>query len=230
MIHLPIRIPKTLPPGAKKVLAVVAHADDEVLGPGATLARHVAVGDYVQVLIIADCRCARDPSHTPALSEEAVASLEVLGVASVSFLAYRAMTLGLGDNLNRDVSAAIAQYQPEVVYTHHCGDLNSDHRAVSEAVMVAMRPAGRAHRLLFFETPSSTEWAVGMGGFQPNYFVDVTDHLDRKLDAMGCYKAELRALPHPRSIDMLKARALYWGQVAGCLHAEAFQLVREVRR
>lgn len=210
-----------------KVLVLAAHADDECLGPGGTIARHVAAGDDVRITIAADCRAAR-ADVDPALTAEAGLAAESLGVIPYGFYGFRGMSLAQNAlTLAKYTSQTVETFRPDVVYTHHWGDLNSDHRAVCEAALVAMRPSGNTHRVLCFETPSSSEWNPA-GNFQPNYFVSIDNTIDDKLEAMSCYSAELRSPPHPRNLDSLRTRASYWGQVAGCKHAEAFVLAREV--
>jgi LmbE family N-acetylglucosaminyl deacetylase len=129
--------------------------------------------------------------------------------------------------LTQAVDDVVRTLQPTIVYTHHWGDLNADHRAVAQAVAVATRPGGSVRRVLCCEIPSSTEWAPN-GDFRPSYFVDTSAVLSRKLRAMAHYASELRPAPHPRNLAALRARARYWGQVAGVLFAEPFVLVREV--
>lgn len=211
-------------------MAVVAHADDEVLGVGGTLARHVRCGDEVHVTIAADCRTVRDPTRKPALNPIAVAVAKLVGYHQPVFLGYRAMTLDQMNELERNIAVthAINAVNPDIVYTHHAGDINTDHRAVARAVAVACRPVGgHPRRVLAFETPSSTEWG-GLPPFVPNVFMDIGDVLDAKLEAMVLYNVEVREHPHPRSLDMLRARAAYWGQTAGLAYAEPFMLLREV--
>lgn len=122
---------------------------------------------------------------------------------------------------------------PDVIYTHHPGDLNVDHRRVAEAVVTATRPGGKypVPSLYAMEVASSTEWAFGAVGphFTPNTFSSIQDTLDRKLAAMACYDTEQPQSPHPRSREMLMTRAQYWGSVAGCPAAEAFQLIRSLQ-
>lgn len=113
----------------------------------------------------------------------------------------------------------------EIVYTHHPGDLNRDHRLVAEGVQVACRPyTSDVRSLRYFETPSSTEWGEG---FTPNLFVDIGDHMDRKLALLGHYAAEMRPAPHPRSDESLRSRASFWGSVSGFGAAEPFAIGRE---
>lgn len=214
-----------------KVLVCAAHPDDEVLGAGGTIARHVAAGDEVVVVIAADCASARGGREV-CLPEAAREAATVLGT-SVRFCGLPGMTLARIPEveLNRHFEDAVRTLRPDVVYTHHVDDPNSDHRAVAAATLIAVRPVGpwSPARVLSFETPSSTEWGWGVP-FRPTVFVDVTDTLDRKLAAMTCYAEELRPAPHPRNLDSLTARASYWGQIAGVRYAEAFALVREIVR
>jgi LmbE family N-acetylglucosaminyl deacetylase len=218
-----------------RILVVVAHADDEVLGVGGTIAWHVDEGDHISVVIASDCRTARDRSLEPALSSEAEESLAVLGVggagSSVDFLGRHGMSLGDGPELalNKDIGGIVAALKPRVVYTHCLEDINSDHRAVAKATLVACRPIGDwlVDRLLHFETPSSSEWG---GSFKPNVFVDVSSQMEQKLIALACYKSEVRDAPHPRNAESLRARAAYWGQIAGLRYAEPFELHREIIR
>lgn len=213
------------------VLIVAAHPDDEILGVGGTAARHLDHGDRVTAVVVADCLSASHGGEA-CLPDEARVAAAVIGY-DLRFLGLSGMTLaGLPDvERNRPIEAVVQEIRPEVVYTHHAGDPHSDHRAVAEAVMIATRPIGDGapRRVLSFETPSSTEWAWA-ADFRANVFVDVTATIDRKLDAMACYAAELRPPPHPRNRDALRSRAAYWGQVAGCYYAEAFMLMREIWR
>lgn len=219
----------------RRILIVAAHADDEVLGAGGAIARHIAAGDAVRVLIAADCRTVRDPGAEPALLPAAYEAARVLGgdAEGVLFLGWRGMTLDRRPSLylTQAIERRIAEFQPAVVYTHHAHDLNSDHRAVSQAVMVATRPFGawQPERVLHFEVPSSTGWETPPT-FAPNVYVDISDILDKKLEAMACYAEEMRPAPHPRSLEGLRTRAAYWGQQAGCRYAEPFMLMREVVR
>jgi len=224
--------------GKQIVLAVVAHPDDEVLGVGATLAKHCAAGDEVHVVICASCRVEYVPGNRmsllPMLSDESRAVARVLDVKSVVHLGHSAHEITGNRLLNDGIECAMELHHPDVVYTHHWGDLNSDHRAVCEAVAVACRPQGEytPSRVLCFETPSSSEWAPPQIGsaFVPNVFVDVEATIDTKLNAMGCYADELRDEPHPRNLDSLHVRARAWGQHAGLLYAEPFALLREIVR
>ena len=131
------------------------------------------------------------------------------------------------------VEELIQKLQPEVIYTHHPGDLNIDHGVVHRAVLTATRPlVGQCVRQVYaFEVPSSTEWAFQNvePAFRANVFVDISATLDAKIAALACYESEVRKFPHPRAPEALRAIATRWGSVSGCEAAEAFELIRSIR-
>lgn len=217
------------------VLVVAAHPDDEVLGAGGTLARHVHCGDRVHALLVAEGATSRyAPGMAEVLAKCTRRAAQVLGFASVEQLSLpdqRLDTVPLLE-VTREVENVVDRVRPDVVYTHFPGDVNADHGVVARAAWTACRPYVLPGLRLFaaFETPSSTEWAWPVDGstFGPALFVDVTSTLDEKLDAMSCYESELRDYPHPRSLRALRERAAYWGGRVSRPAAEAFQVLREV--
>jgi LmbE family N-acetylglucosaminyl deacetylase len=221
----------------KSILVVVAHPDDETLGCGATLRRFTSEGSEARVLILSEGLTARDtevpPETRKALQDACRRACERLGAPGP-------VLCGLPDNrldtvpllaLVQTVEAQVDAFDPQLILTHHIGDLNLDHALTHRAVLTATRPmSGRGVAEVWtFETPSSTEWAFGTAQpFAPNMFVDVAQTLDDKLAAMACYDTEAREYPHPRSARALRARAESWGSVSGFEAAEAFMLVRRL--
>ena len=163
---------------------------------------------------------------------EAAAKVGAKDVALFKLPDNRLDTVPLLD-LVKLVEDIIQKFQPEVIYTHHAGDLNIDHGLVQRAVLTATRPLpGQSVREIYaFEVPSSTEWAFQQlqPVFRPNVFVDISRTLEAKIAGLACYDSETRKFPHPRSPEALRALAARWGSVAGCQAAEAFELVRSVR-
>ncbi len=225
---------------ARRVMAIVAHADDEVLGCGGTLRRHVLAGDQVWTVVLAD----GETSRGGVLAEAAIARREstarevaaILGVHNIflhRFPDNRLDTCALLDII-KVVEEHIGEAGPDTIYTHHSGDVNIDHKRVHDAVVTACRPqAGHpVQTLLFFETASSTEWQVpgAAPAFQPNWFVDISDQLQTKLRALEAYSEEMRAWPHPRSLEGVEHLARWRGATVGCEAAEAFVLGRRVHR
>jgi LmbE family N-acetylglucosaminyl deacetylase len=218
-----------------RILVVGAHPDDEVLGCGGTLARHVEAGDVVSALLLADGETSRGAGDIPRRRRSALAAASALGLESVTTLDYpdnRLDSVALLDVV-QSIERVIAEKRPEIVYTHHAGDLNIDHAIVHRAVLTACRPApvGGVRAIYAFEVPSSTEWgATTLAPFVPTRYVDVTATLATKRRALECYGEEMRAAPHPRSLAGIEALASLRGHQIGCAAAEAFIVIREVVR
>jgi LmbE family N-acetylglucosaminyl deacetylase len=225
-----------------RTLVVAAHPDDEVLGCGGTIARLVRQGEEVQVLILSDGESSRfgKPEDAPGDSIEvrrsaARRAAEVLGVPAPRMLGYpdnRFDSVPLLD-ITKTIETVMDEFRPDTVFTHHGGDMNVDHRLTAHAVFTATRPVPGSpfKRVYAFEVLSSSHIAAGEfgGPFMPNTFVDISATIDLKLDAMRCYERELRAFPHPRSIEAIRSLAVTRGTVCGLAAAEAFVLVREVK-
>lgn len=219
-----------------RILVVAAHPDDELLGLGGTIARHADEGDEVVCAVASEGATTRYGAEgTLSLEDAGRAAAKILGAREIRFVGLPDQRLDVLPILDviQTVERVVDEVAPDVVYTHHWGDVNRDHRVVSEAVMVACRPVGdrHAHSVYLFETPSSTEWSWpdSNAAFVPNHFVDVTATVERKLAAMACYASEVRPAPHPRSLEALRSRAAYWGQVITRPYAEAFVVARQVR-
>jgi LmbE family N-acetylglucosaminyl deacetylase len=222
---------------ARRVAVIAAHPDDEVLGCGGTIRRHTLAGDEVWTVILADGEGSRD-----AAGKEAVAAREVAMRAAAEILGIRHhATHRLPDNrldamplldLIKIVEAHIREIAPAVVYTHHAGDLNVDHRCVNQAVLTACRPQPgiAVRRIAFFEIPSSTEWQMpsSAAAFTPNHFVDIGATLDAKMAALKAYCGEMRRWPHARSYEAVEHLARWRGATIGCTAAEAFVIGRDV--
>jgi len=229
-------------PVPKQVLVVAAHPDDEVLGCGGTMARLAHEGCEVHIAILGEGITSRhtqrneaDAKHLSRLHQRAHEAAAKVGAKDVVLFKLpdnRLDTVPLLD-IVKLLEDLIQKLKPEVVYTHHPGDLNIDHGVVHRALLTATRPLpGQSVREIYaFEVPSSTEWAFHQlqPVFRPNVFMDVSRTLAAKIAGLACYYSETRDFPHPRSPEALRAIAVRWGSVAGCQAAEAFELVRSVR-
>lgn len=224
------------------VAVIAAHPDDEVLGCGGTLARMASEGSAVHILLMADGETSRasrsgqtvDPGRLVARNAAAESACEILGCTSVEVLALpdnRLDGLELLDVV-KYIEAFIHRYQPMTVLTHHAGDVNIDHRVVHDAVVTACRPqpGHPVKEMLFFEVVSSTEWRPPGSAepFEPNWFVDISMTLAKKLEALHAYKAEMREFPHPRSLKVVEALAQWRGATVGVEAAESFVLGRKI--
>lgn len=224
-----------------KVLVVAAHPDDEVLGCGGSIARLTQEGHDVYIAILGEGITSRYDKHEQAdqgiikdLQNRSRQVSKLLGVKELCLYDLpdnRFDTVPLL-NIIKTVEKLINRFNPKIVYTHHGGDLNIDHVITHRAVMTATRPAGNCPvtEIYAFEVPSSTEWAFGQfqPAFQPNVFLDISDTLEIKIQAMQIYESEARNFPHPRSPEALQALAKHWGSAVGVGTAEALELVRLV--
>lgn len=210
------------------VLVVASHPDDEILGAGGCIAAHVKKGDKVTVLLLSRGGTSRDGtdlSLTQEVYHSTVKASELLGFTphwenfpdqefdTVAQLA-----------INKAVEREIERTNPSVLYTHH-RDLNRDHQITHDAVLVATRPPQKIS-VYCFEVPSSTE--LSETAFQPNHWVDISDTLDLKLQALKCYNTEMRESPSARSISYVVALARIRGGQIGVEYAESFCQVKRL--
>jgi LmbE family N-acetylglucosaminyl deacetylase len=219
-----------------KILVIAPHPDDEVLGVGGTVAKHVRMGDEVYLCVVTK-------AYTPDWSEEYLKNKEkevpkvnkILGIKKTYFLDFPTVKLDTvpQKELNNRIAECVEKVKPEIIYIPHKGDINIDHRLVFDATIVATRSAPpHLRKILSYETPSETDRAPPFKeiAFTPNVYVDITNTLKVKLKAMSAYKTELKEFPHPRSVGLLSALAKKRGAEAGLKAAEAFMLIREIKR
>ncbi len=224
------------------ILVVAAHPDDELLGVAGTLKKHVNAGNDVYCVILGEGHASRfdKGSNNDILVEElhkdSIESAKMIGFKENHFENLpdnRFDSLDLLDVI-KIVEKHIQNIKPNILYTHHYGDRNIDHRITYDAVMTAVRPVGKycVNKVYLFDTPSSTEWSFSgqSSVFVPNTFVNIDDTIDDKIKAMECYKTELGIWPHPRSSKALLAIANRYGSVIGCEYAEAFNLIMSIEK
>lgn len=220
----------------KKILVIAAHPDDELLGAGGTLIKHVLSGDRVEALILGQGLMSRDNANASELG-----ALEKMARAAGAMVGFKAMHFtSFPDNafdtvkfldIVKIVETHIREFKPTIIYTHHEYDLNIDHRLTAEAVLTACRPASDfcPETIYAFETLSSTEWqSKGYKQFAPNVYVNIEDTLDKKISALGEYTSEMREYPHSRSAEGIRLLAQYRGLESYCKAAEAFYIVRQI--
>lgn len=221
----------------RNVVIVAAHPDDEVLMAGGAMARHIDAGDTGAILILATGATSRggdQSKYMKDLQAHAQAAARELGVSNVEFGSFpdnKMDSVPLLDVIKR-VEDFLEKCRADVIYTHHAGDLNIDHRIVHQAVVTACRPVPDTRHVEIFagETNSATEWASpSMPPFVPTDFLDITGAIDRKARSLACYTGELRQWPHPRSDEGVRVLARWRGTQSGFEAAEAFVVVRRVR-
>lgn len=228
----------------KKILFVVAHPDDELLGCGATINKLVLeYNANIKVVILGEGITSRSDQRDV---EQWKSELEIhrkniqdaqhaVGYQELSIYDFpdnRFDTVSLLDII-KVVEKEKNAFQPDVIFTHHGGDVNIDHQRTFEAVITACRPMKdeRVKTIITFETPSGTEWRASSDPkhFIPNFFVEVSkENVVAKIKGMESYEFESRAYPHPRSPEALEILAKQRGVMVGAEYAEAFNIIRTI--
>jgi LmbE family N-acetylglucosaminyl deacetylase len=228
----------------KRIMIVVAHPDDELLGLGATF--HKLIREYnvtTHVVILGEGITSRSEkrdlvewdlelkTHRNNIKN----AQEAIGYHSNSIYDFPDNRFDSVDLLDiiKVIEKEKENFKPEIIFTHHGGDVNIDHQKTFEAIITSCRPLKneKVSTIITFETPSGTEWRspTDPRHFLPNLFISISSNdLDAKIKGMESYEFERRKYPHPRSPEALKIQAQRWGIVVGQEFAEAFCLVRSI--
>jgi len=215
-----------------KILVFAPHNDDEVLGVGGTIAKLASQGNEVFVCEVTSWL--DHPEETNELKKQAIEAHNILGVKESFFLDLPVVHLKETAThiKNKKFCDIVNEVKPEIAFIPHIGDMHVDHAETAMAAMVALRPLENSQlkHIYTYETLSETEWNLPnvVNGFIPNVWCDVTDTYEKKVEAMKCFTGQLRAFPHPRSIEAIEALSKLRGSTIGVNYAEAFMLTREV--
>lgn len=219
-----------------KILMIGPHGDDGALGAGATIAKRIHEGHEVY-------HCVVTGGINPNCGEELMGRVKqevrdadrYLGVRETIFLNFPSVRLETVERskLNGKILEVIQTLRPDEAYIPHWGDMQLDHRLVVDAAMVALRPKyqHRVSRIYAYETLSETGWHVPnmQNAYIPNVYEDVTETIEKKLEALRIYKLQMMEFPAARSLEAIEALARFRGATVGVRAAEAFSLVRELR-
>ena len=219
------------------ILVVASHPDDEVIGCGGTIAKHVEKKDNVHLLFMSDGVTSRKSCSEDEFKlrkNAAINAKSILGASSIDFLDFPDNKMDTVPFLNvvQKLELVLNKIKPSIIYTHHHGDLNIDHQITQKSVMTACRPmpGSIVKEIYGFEIMSSTEWSTPQQSvFIPNYFVDISKQLSTKIKALQAYKEEMRPMPHSRSIDHIEILARHRGNCVGIDAAEAFEVYRMIK-
>jgi LmbE family N-acetylglucosaminyl deacetylase len=220
----------------KKVLVVSAHPDDETLGVGGTILKHVANGDYVFWLIVTNIFQNQGFSTVDVeRRNNEIRKVENLyGIKKTYMLNYPTMTLSSSSLINMvpEISSVFFDIKPEILYTINRSDAHSDHRVIFDAVMACTKSFRYPFikQVLMYECISETEFAPSLPEkvFIPNYYIDISKFINKKVEIMKVYESEIAEHPFPRSIENILALAHFRGASVGVQYAEAFQLLKYI--
>lgn len=223
----------------KKILIVAAHPDDEVLGCFGTVSKLIKEGNEAYTLILGEGKTSRVSDRNEIKNEEfknleneALKANQSIGIKELfreKFPDNRFDSVPLL-NIVKSVERVKNKLKPDIIFTHFYNDLNIDHQITYKAVLTATRPMPNesVKEIYSFEILSSTEWNFPTL-FSPDVFIDISQTLEHKIDAMKFYNSELCNFPHPRSIEGIELIAKIQGLKVGLKNAEAFKLVRAIK-
>ena len=216
----------------KTVLVISAHPDDETLGAGGTIAKLVKKGYSIYSIIACSENMLNQMQSSENLKNCAKRAAKILGIKKTYFLGFSDQKLDTMPviQLTKAIEAIVSEIQPEIVFIQHGGDLNFDHKRLFDAGLVAIRPTNKfIEKVYAFETLSSTEWAFPQT-FSPDTWIDISETLEKKIDAMKEYSTELKTYPHPRSIESIKHLAANCGTTILVDFAEKFMTIWNIER
>jgi len=217
------------------ILVIAPHPDDESLGCGGTLLKHLDCGDRVHWLIITGMDSPRfSEDEINIRSKEIKKVNEMYGFSSITEFNYPPAKLDQVETskIIEDLNHCIKQIKPNTIYTVFRNDAHSDHQVVFDATMSVTKSFRNSYtkRVLVYETPSETNFSNPLASiFKPNLYINIEDFLEKKLQILNIYNSEMGNFPFPRSSEAIKALASIRGVEAGCMAAEAFMLIKEVR-
>ncbi|MCS3172975.1 PIG-L family deacetylase [Bacteroides thetaiotaomicron] len=223
----------------KNILIIAPHADDEILGCGATMAKEIVAGNNVYVLICTNAHVGAPELFSEELIKqirsEAVAAHKMLGVKETAFLDFPAPALDQYPRfkMTNEMSTIIRKFEVDTVYIPHRGDCHKDHAIVHDCAMVACRPLAncKVKRVYAYETLSETEWGdpIAADFFVPvKYNIFTVEEFQKKLDAMSRFKSQLYPFPASRSLEAMEHLAGYRGCTVSAMRAEAFEVLRDI--
>ena len=228
----------------KRILLVVAHPDDEILGVGGTMNKLIKeIGCFVKVIVLGEGITSRSDDRNieewkdelKRHKENIVSAQKLIGYQELNIYDFpdnRFDTVALLDII-KVIEKEKSEFKPDIIFTHHGGDVNVDHQKTFEAVITACRPLKDelVQTIITFETPSGTEWRASSDPkhFIPNLFIEISEeNLNAKVKGMESYEFEKRMYPHPRSQEALKILAQQRGIIVGKKFAEAFTIIRDI--
>jgi len=209
-----------------KTIVVAPHPDDETLGCGGTILKHKANGNEVHWLIVT-----HSEKDRTAEIDKVSSFYQFDSVQKLNFLTTQLDQVKRSDLIDA-IGEVIQKIKPNWVYLPYPGDVHSDHKTVFEATAACTKSFRypSVNRVLIYETLSETDYCIDprFSGFHPNVFVNISDYIEKKIEAMRIYSSEIAPFPFPRSLEAIKSQAMLRGAASGFQAAESFQLVKEL--
>ena len=219
----------------KKVVVVAPHPDDETLGCGGALLRHLSCGDEIHWIIVTEAcsKAGYSKQSQQTLQNQIKHVSKAYPFHSVRQLQFPTTYLDQVPirTLVQSLSRVLGQIRPETVYAPNQSDIHSDHRIVSQATQSCLKwfRLPFIQKALFYEVLSETNFmSHPRDHFHPNIYVNITEQLQKKIEIFMHYETETQTFPSPRSVQTIRALAQLRGSESGFHAAEAFMLFTEL--
>lgn len=209
-----------------RVLVIGAHPDDYEFAMGGTILRHKSEGDVVYGVILACDNVTTGMFGLRKRKEsllEARSAAKLLGLDKLIFLNHKHHFVSFDGRVVESIDRIIRSFDPDIVYVPYIFDSDQDHHSGSKSAIAASR---YVRNIIMYEPTSVGGSFVG---FSPNYYIDITNFIEKKLEVIGCHKSQLVELPHSRNIESVKCWNRFRGSAVGFMYAEAFMVYRGTR-
>lgn len=224
----------------EKVLIIVAHPDDEVLGCGGYISKYRNSKEFKVIFIGEGTSCRYSKYKLNNEVEDKILKRQKQSIRSLKFLGvekFQHYNLPCGRfdsidiiDINKIIEKEISKFKPNIILTHSLNDCNNDHRIINRSVMMATRPSKFnmfLSEIKSFEILSSTEWNFE-SQFNPNFFEILSKkNINEKIKAFYYYDGEVQSEDMPRTSDGLITLAKNRGKIINSKYAEAFRLIRK---
>ena len=221
----------------KKVLIIVSHPDDEILGCGGTINWHIKKNHDVFVYFTHEGSSSRYESFNNHNIKKDIKLRQNMAKKIAEEFKYK--IIGFGNNRNLDIRyydhlkttkkiiSIINKIRPDTIYTHYFKDLNVDHYQTYNSVISACRPGNFVvNNIYLMEIPSSTDWNIN-NDFTPNLFINI--NFSKKIKMLSYYDSEMRGVPHPRSLLNIKSLSIIRGGQVSSKNCEGFVVYRIIK-
>jgi len=204
----------------KRILVFTAHPDDDIIGCGGSLAKHVKLGNQVSVCYMTSGEAGSLDYSKEELSrireEEAKSAAQVIGFQDLTFLKSPDGYLQYDRSNLKKLVELIRRKQPNVVYVHHQSDGHQDHRAAFQLVNEALARASAGLFQEYAEAPWSAETVLAYEVWTPlsdfEYVEDISEFIDKKAAALRKHESQMRNV---RYDEAFKGLARYRGAMTG---------------
>lgn len=216
------------------VLVVSPHPDDETLGAGGTILRLKEEGNKIFWLNITGMT--KGGIFSEEMQERRKEQLKNIedfykfeGTYNLNLPTAQLDSYNTSDAIDK-IREVFTKVQPEMLILPDYNDAHSDHKKVFEWCYSCSKVFRFPYikKIMTMEIVSETDFGKPENPFIPNFYVDITEYLEEKINALNIYDTELGEPPFPRSIEHVKALAIVRGAAAGVKYAEAFRMIKYI--